>query len=331
MSDDESSGGRFVVHEHHARRLHWDLRVEHDGVLASWALPRGFPRTPEENRLAVRTDDHPMEFLTFDGEIPAGEYGGGAMTIWDHGTYTAEKFRDDKVVARFDGERVQGRFALFRTRGDDWMIHRMDGPADDGEPLPESLAPMTATPGALPRDQDAWAFEVDWDGARTLAYADPGRLRLADGDGRDVTRRYPELRPLTYAVGARRLLLDGELVAFGADGRPSATRLRRRVAASDETDIRRRAETAPVVYVVYDLLHLDGRSLLDAPYEERRRELTALRLAGSAWQVPDHQRGDGDVLLEAARQQGLAGVVAKRLDSPYRPGRRSRDWRRITA
>ncbi|WP_198663277.1 non-homologous end-joining DNA ligase [Jiangella endophytica] len=330
MSEDVGSGGRFVVQEHHARRLHWDLRLEHEGVLASWALPRGFPRTPDENRLAVRTDDHPLEFLTFDGEIPAGQYGGGALTIWDSGTYEAEKFQDDKVVARLHGERVRGRFALFRTRGDDWMIHRMDGPPDDdGEPMPEALAPMAATLSTLPPDQDDWGFEIKWDGVRALAYGEPGRLRLVGRNGREFTRQYPELRPLSNAVGAHRLVLDGEIVAFGDDGRPSFQRIQPRIHLSSDADIRRQAEVTPVVYVIFDLLYLDGRSLLDAPYEERRRELAALELAGPHWQAPDYQRGDGDVLLDATRRQALEGVVAKRLGSRYQPGRRSRDWLKI--
>ena len=137
---DAAGAGRFVVQEHHARRLHWDLRLEHDGALASWALPRGVPDHPDENRLAVHTEDHPLEYLEFEGDIPKGEYGAGTMRIWDSGTFEAEKFRDGEVIATFHGERLSGRYALFRTRGDDWMIHRMDPPADPGyEPMPERL------------------------------------------------------------------------------------------------------------------------------------------------------------------------------------------------
>ena len=141
-----AKGNRFVVHEHHARRLHWDLRLEHDGALASWALPKGVPQDPKENRLAVRTEDHPLEYLEFEGEIPKGEYGAGTIAIWDRGTYEAEKFRDDEVIVTFAGERVQGKYALFQTKGDNWMIHRMDPPADpEREPMPRHLKPMLAT------------------------------------------------------------------------------------------------------------------------------------------------------------------------------------------
>ena len=148
----KAKGDRFVVQEHHARRLHWDLRLEHDGALASWALPRGVPQDPKDNRLAVRTEDHPLEYLEFEGEIPKGEYGGGTVEIWDRGTFEAEKFRDDEVIATLAGERVQGKYALFQTDGDNWMIHRMDPPADpDHEPMPRHVKPMLAVLSTLPR------------------------------------------------------------------------------------------------------------------------------------------------------------------------------------
>src|SRR5215204_1372678 len=146
-----SDGRRFVVQEHHATRLHWDLRLERDGVAVSWAIPNGLPEVPKDNRLAVHTEDHPLEYLEFEGDIPKGEYGAGSMRIWDRGTYMAEKFRDDEVIATFHGERMNGRYALFRTRESDWMIHRMDPPADPAyEPFPERLKPMMARSGMLP-------------------------------------------------------------------------------------------------------------------------------------------------------------------------------------
>src|SRR5687768_13118764 len=197
-ADAQAAGApRFVVQEHHARRLHWDLRLEHDGVLASWAVPRGIPPGPERNHLAVRTEDHPLEYLEFHGEIPAGQYGAGSMTIWDRGTYEQHKWRDKEVMVTFHGERVRGRYVLFRTRGDDWMIHRMDPAEDpDREPMPESLEPMLATTGPLPADDERWAYEIKWDGVRAIALIDAGRLRLHARSGRDITGRYPELRPL---------------------------------------------------------------------------------------------------------------------------------------
>ena len=194
-----------MVQEHHARRLHWDLRLEHEGTLASWALPRGVPEHPDENRLAVRTEDHPLEYLEFQGEIPKGEYGAGTMTVWDRGTYEAEKFRDDEVIATFHGERVHGRYALFRTRETDWMIHRMDPPEDPAyEPIPERLRPMLARSGKLPPREEQFGFEVKWDGIRTVALRDHGHVELRGRNGSDFTPRYPEVRELARSLGARR-------------------------------------------------------------------------------------------------------------------------------
>src|SRR5215211_3356648 len=169
----EPAGRRFVVQEHHARRLHWDLRMENEGVAVSWALPRGIPAHPDENRLAVHTEDHPLEYLEFEGEIPKGEYGAGTMEVWDSGTYEAEKFREDEVIATFDGERLRGRYALFQTRGQDWLIHRMDPPEEpDYEPMPDRMPPMLAHSGRLPRQEERWGFEVKWDGIRTVLFCE---------------------------------------------------------------------------------------------------------------------------------------------------------------
>jgi bifunctional non-homologous end joining protein LigD len=321
---------RFVVQEHHARSLHWDLRLEHDGVLASWAVPKGIPPDPARNHLAVRTEDHPLEYLDFHGDIPAGEYGAGSMRIWDEGTYEPHKFRDDEVMVTFHGERLHGRYVLFRTRGKDWMIHRMDPPEDpDREPMPEHVKPMLARAGPLPREDGRWAYEVKWDGVRAIGYADGGRLRLESRNLNDITPRYPELRELGRALGAREAILDGEVVAFDADGRPNFQRLQGRMHLTSESAVRRLAEREPVTYVIFDLLFLDGHSLMALPYLERRERLLELGLNGQTWQTPAHHVGDGAALLEAARAQGLEGVLAKRVDCPYTPGRRSGAWVKV--
>src|SRR5919202_1138369 len=209
MAGSPCEAPRFVVQEHSARSMHWDLRLEHDGALASWAVPRGIPPDPSRNHLAVRTEDHPLEYLDFHGEIPEGSYGAGTMRILDRGTYEAHKFRDDEVMVTFHGERLHGRYVLFRTGERNWMIHRMDPPEDPArEPMPERIEPMLARTGELPRG-DGWAFEVKWDGVRAIGFAEGGRLRLASRLGRDITPRYPELRELGRAVGAREAVLDG--------------------------------------------------------------------------------------------------------------------------
>ena len=320
----EEPRNRFVVHEHHARRLHWDLRLERDGVLVSWAVPKGIPPDPAKNHLAVHTEDHPLEYIEFSGDIPAGQYGAGTMKIWDRGTYETHKFRDKEVMVTFHGERLHGRYVLFRTRGDDWMIHRMDPPEDpEREPMPERLQPMLARTGTLPRDDGEWAYEIKWDGVRAIGYVDGGRLRLESRNGSDITPRYPELRELGRGARLAR-----------RDPRRRGRRLRRRPPVVPEApgphapDLRARGAPAvasdPVVYMIFDLLWLEGHSLMELPYEERRGALAELGLSGPTWQTPANHVGNGAALLEASRAQGLEGIIAKRLDCPYMPGRRSR-------
>jgi bifunctional non-homologous end joining protein LigD len=322
--------GRFVVQEHNARRLHWDLRLEHDGVLVSWALPRGIPAHPDENRLAVHTEDHPLEYLEFEGEIPKGEYGAGTMAVWDTGTYEAEKFRENEVIATFRGERLKGRYALFSTRGKDWLLHRMDPPEDPSyEPMPDRLAPMLARSGPLPPDEAKWGFEVKWDGIRTVAFLDHGHISLQGRNFSDFTPRYPEVRELARELGARRLILDGEVVAFDEQGRPSFERLQTRMHLASDSAVKRRLRDTPVTYVIFDLLYLDGHSTLSLTYEQRRELLEALELEGPAWRAPAYHRGEGGALLDATRELGIEGVVAKRLDSTYAPGQRSSGWVKV--
>src|SRR4051812_38931017 len=323
---------RFVIQEHSATRLHWDLRLEHDGVLLSWAVPNGIPQSPDENRKAVHTEDHPLEYLDFHGEIPKGNYGAGTMTIWDRGTYVPEKIEDRKVMAEFHGERVRGRYALFQTGPDpkDWMIHRMDPAEDpDREPMPERVVPMLARSGELPADEGGYGFEIKWDGMRAVVHSLPGRMRIQGRNLNDITAQWPELRRMNRALHAHEAVLDGEIVAFDENGKPSFARLQRRMHLSGESQIQRAAKSVPATFVAFDLLHLDGHSLLDLPYEERRRRLEELDLNGPNWRTPPSYVGEGAPLLEATKQQGLEGVVAKRLDSPYQPGRRSSHWIKV--
>jgi bifunctional non-homologous end joining protein LigD len=328
-SGDERTS-RFVVQEHHARSLHWDLRLEHDGVLASWAIPKGIPPDPRKNHLAVQTEDHPLEYLEFHGEIPAGQYGAGTMAIWDRGTYETHKWRDKEVMVTFHGERVRGRYVLFRTDGNNWMIHRMDPPEDpDREPMPEQIKPMLARTGDLPKDDSKWAYEIKWDGVRGIAYVEGGRMRLEARSGRDITARYPELRELGRALAGREAVLDGEVVAFDDAGRPSFQKLQGRMHLASEHTVRRLAQSDPVHYVVFDLLWLDGRSLTDLPYTERRERLVELGLEGPTWRTPANHVGDGAAMLEASRAQGLEGIIAKKLDCPYQPGRRTPWWVKV--
>ena len=327
----------FVIQEHHARRLHWDVRLERGGVLVSWAVPKGLPLVPGDIRLAVHTEDHPMEYATFEGDIPRGEYGAGKMIIWDRGRYETVKWSDREVSVVLHGQRASGRYVFFRSDsrdsdGRDWMVRRSDPPVDpDWQPLPEVLAPMLATPGVLPRAEDdaSWAYEFKWDGVRALARVEGGRIQLQARSGHDITVAYPELHALGEELGSTQVLLDGEIVAL-RDGRPSFAALQQRMHVANAAQARRLAERVPVTYLVFDVLHLDGRSTLALSYRERRELLESLELDGPRWQTTPSFPGEGQLILEAATQQRLEGLVAKKLSSRYHPGRRSADWIKIT-
>jgi bifunctional non-homologous end joining protein LigD len=162
-------------------------------VLVSWAVPKGIPPDPKQNHLAVHVEDHPLDYIDFEGQIPKGEYGAGKVIVWDHGTYETVKWKDDEVMVVLHGERLEGRYVLFQTRGNDWMIHRMDPPQDPGrEPMPEKLQPMLASlAGGLPRDEDKYGYEFKWDGIRAVLFIQGGRVRAQTRKLEDVSARYP--------------------------------------------------------------------------------------------------------------------------------------------
>lgn len=349
----------FVIQEHHARRLHWDFRLEHEGVLVSWALPKGEPSDPKQNHLAVQTEDHPLEYGSFEGTIPAGEYGGGEVTIWDAGTYELEKWREGEVIVTLHSERRGSRrLALIRTGGrgggDDssWLIHRTkDQPGDGtgGETAPvergahvehvEAPRPMLATtapPARLARlDAADWAFEVKWDGFRAVieVVADGGdrSVRLTSRSGQDLTATFPELQALADMVSGDDLplVLDGEIVALDAEGRPEFRRLQQRANLTKPRDVEKARRRVTVDLVLFDVLRVTGRSLEQATYTERRAELEHVVTPRRPVHVPVALDGDLDEALETSRLMRLEGVVAKRRASTYTPGRRSRDWLKV--
>ncbi|NHC44526.1 non-homologous end-joining DNA ligase [Motilibacter aurantiacus] len=334
----EGNDDTFVIQEHHATALHWDFRLERDGVLVSWAVPKGLPTDPKRNHLAVHTEDHPLEYASFAGEIPHGEYGGGQVHQWARGTYETVKWTDREVQVVLHGGPAEidgAKFVLFATGGKNWMVHRMSpAPAAVSggawAPLPELIKPMLATAGPLPpaRDDDQWAYEMKWDGIRAVVYVEGGRARAVSRNDLDVTGGYPELRALGEALGSRQVVLDGELVAFGPDGRVSFGALQQRMHVRG-SQVRALARSVPVTYLVFDVLHLDGEPTLGLPYDERRALLEGLGLAGARWATPPVFVGGGADAMAVSKAQGLEGVVAKKRDSTYDPGRRSGCWVKV--
>jgi bifunctional non-homologous end joining protein LigD len=321
----------FVVQEHHARRLHWDFRLEKDGVGVSWAVPKGIPPDPKKNHLAVHVEDHPLDYFKFAGEIPRGEYGAGTVKIWDEGTYEPIKWSNREVMVDLHGKVLQGRYVLFQTNGENWMIHRMDPPQDPGRAaMPDKITPMLARlVTRIPTPDATWGFEFKWDGIRALAYVDGGRVRLQSRTGEDITARYPEIHPMGRALGSAEVILDGEIVALDAAGKPSFEEIQQRMGLTADNEIRRKMREVPVTYMVFDVLWRDGHSLTDQAYVDRRQALAELKLSGASWQTPPFEKGGGATMQQASKKAGLEGVVAKKLDSKYEPGRRSGAWEKI--
>lgn len=353
--DPPPPGGIFVIQEHHARRYHLDLRLERDGVLASWALPRGVPETPDRNNLAVHTEDHPMEYANFAGVIPKGEYGAGTMTIWDRGEYTCEKWREGKeVIATLTGQPgggLQGtkRLALINT-GDRWLIHLMKEqpggrkkpaakvasetkppPAVGPEPMP-AYTPMLATSGTVGELRGGgWLYELKWDGIRAIITGTGSSIRLTSRNGNDLTATYPELTDRKcWPPGD--FVADGEIVALGKGARPDFGRLQLRMNLVKAADIERVRGSVPVSLMLFDLLYDGGTDLSRLPFHERRDHLAGFagKLPGGCpihlSEVLDH---DVDDLMASAAELGLEGVMAKKADSRYVVGRRSRAWLKL--
>ncbi|MGZ4607203.1 MAG: non-homologous end-joining DNA ligase [Blastococcus sp.] len=322
----------FVVQEHHTPRgtgdrVHWDLRLERDGVLKSWAVPKGPPVTAGPRRLAVPTEDHPLDYASFSGTIAAGEYGGGEVSIWDAGRYTCEKWADDHITVTFDGRRLTGRYVIFRLADGTWNVRKLDPDVAPAAPVDVPL-PMLATAGELPDDDAAWGYEFKWDGVRAVAAVHGGELSLRSRKGTDITVRYPELGRFPDVLAAHDAVVDGEVVAMDARGRPDFGALQNRMHRTGP-EVAGMAAADPVTYLIFDLLAWDGEDLLARPYAERRERLDELGVAGHRWVSTPWFRGGGAGVHAASLENGLEGIVAKRLAAPYRPGVRSPDWRKV--
>ena len=384
VSSTASRSGRFVVQRHRATRLHYDFRLEIDGVLVSWAVPKGPTLDPSVRRMAVHVEDHPIEYLDFEGVIPKGEYGGGDVIVWDWGTWTAESETPDGRRAVADGElkfslageKLRGRYTIVRTSGrggrsdgeggDQWLlIHKKDEaavPGWDAEDHPKSvktgrtndevkadrdaiwishapaavaeidltgakeeklsgfIEPMAATLSDKAFRDDDWLFEIKWDGYRVEAVVRDGLAKVFTRNGNDAESYFPKLLTKATWIDAREAIVDGEVVAIGADGLPDFSLLQEATGGA----------STRFVYQAFDLLYLDGRSLLGVPLESRKALLkSVLRPDDRRVRFADHVVGEGVAFYAAAKAQGLEGMVAKHRRSTYEPGRRSRSWLKI--
>jgi bifunctional non-homologous end joining protein LigD len=319
-----------VIQKHDATRLHYDLRLERDGVMVSWAVPRGLPTSPSDRRLAVHTEDHPIEYADFEGWIPEGQYGAGEVRIFDRGTFEALEWKDDKVTFRLHGTRHRGEYHLVKTKTG-WLVFLSKRSADLQPAAPPMLAPMLAEGGHRAFDDPGWRFEPKLDGIRTLAYVETDGTRLISRTGRDQTERYPELASLARFVNTLSAVVDGEIVAADEAGRPSFERLQQRMNLATPKDVERARRKIPVVLFAFDLLWLDGKDLTGEPMEERRRVLEEIVTETGPLSLTVIAEERGLEFFENAKRLGLEGIIAKRKGSLYLPGRRTKDWRKIKA
>jgi bifunctional non-homologous end joining protein LigD len=315
----------FVVQRHDARRLHYDFRLERNGALASWAVPKGVPLEPGQQHLAVHVEDHPLEYATFEGEIPKGEYGAGTVEVWDHGTYELlEEKKNGGLTVRLHGEKLDGTWALVPAHlsGDEknWLILRKRDETADATPRRSgrTYPPMLATLAEeVPRGA-GWSFEVKWDGYRATTTLAGGEATLTSRKGNDLTTRFSGVaREIPKALKTPDCVLDGEVCALDESGRSSFSAMQQGKPGT------------PIVYYVFDVLEIDGEPVIDLPLVERRKRLEGLLDRRNKTVRLSEAFDDGKALLEAAKQQQLEGIMAKRLDSRYLPGKRTRDWLKI--
>jgi bifunctional non-homologous end joining protein LigD len=391
-------GGKFCVQRHDATHLHYDFRLEIDGALKSWAVPKGPSLDPSVKHFAAHVEDHPLEYGDFEGNIPKGSYGGGSVMLWDRGTF--ELIGDEPgeaQIARGDlkfelhGEKLAGTWALVRMKGrgegknkdNAWLlIKKKDDAAQPGwdveqyafsvktgrtqaeiaadlpakSPVKKAAAPRktktsaaidpATIPGAvratllgffapmsasiaegIPRGEK-WMFEVKWDGVRGLIFIDDGELAIYTRNSNRCERQYPELSVLPHYIGARQAIIDGEIVALDPHGVSKFELIQPRIHTRDASAIAKMANKSPVHLYAFDLLYLNGYDLRRSPLEARKRALEQIVKPFPLLRISDHLKGTGEDLLDAARQHGLEGLIAKSADSVYE-SRRSRNWLKL--
>jgi len=394
----KKEGRSFVIQKHAATRLHYDFRLEMEGVLKSWAVPKGPSLDPKDKRLAMMTEDHPVEYGGFEGIIPAGQYGGGTVLLWDRGTWEPIEdphagLRKGNLKFRLNGEKLHGGFALVKIKGRDardsektWLLIKerdefvrpgyditearpesvttgrtleqiaadRDRIWDSGvgevtvakgkkaaararpkpaavdpsklpgarkAPLPTSFQAQLATAVTDPPRGDEWLHEMKFDGYRILSRLEKGRVRLVSRNGKDWTDRFPTLRDAIAGLGAERAVIDGEVAVLLPGGNTSFQALQNFMSG---------AAGGQLVYYVFDLLYLDGYDLSGVALEKRKEALKRLvtGVSGGKIRYSDHVVGQGEKVFENACRMGMEGIVSKRRDMPYTPGR-TRGWLKV--
>jgi DNA ligase D-like protein (predicted ligase)/DNA ligase D-like protein (predicted polymerase)/DNA ligase D-like protein (predicted 3'-phosphoesterase) len=319
-------GKAFVLHRHHASRLHYDLRIERDGTLKSFAVPKGLPPRPGIKRMAVNTEDHPLEYTNFEGTIPKGEYGGGDMWIFARGKHEITKEKKDGFYIRLQSRELNADYRMIHTKNRDWLVERVDPPQVDW--LTDPIEPMLAQIRDKPFDSPDYIYEVKWDGIRAMISLDEGKITIRSRNQRDVTENFPELLIPEQAFRATSALFDGEIVCLNEKGEPVFEHVVTRLHHRSESAIARARARHPAVCYLFDCLYLDGRPIVNDPLMRRRDWLIDSIRPNQVYRVSEAM-DEGVELYTAAANLGLEGIVAKERTSPYLPGKRSPHWFKI--
>lgn len=318
----------FVIHRHHASHLHYDLRLEQDGVLRSWAVPKGMPPRPGIKRLAVATEDHPLEYITFEGEIPKSQYGGGQMWIYANGRYKITKTKKDGgLYFTLNSKQLSADYRIYPIKDKkEWLLERVNNPQF---PWPEKPPePMLANSRKTVPVGDEYTYEVKWDGIRALILLDEGKLRIFSRNHKELSAQFPELMVAEEAFRVTSAVFDAEIVCFDKEGKPSFKQVIHRMQRTGETDIARAQNKYPAYAYVFDCLYMDGRTLIQEPLLRRRIWLEDSIKKGGAYRVSERVE-EGVELFDAAKKMGLEGIMAKEKMGKYYPGKRTDSWLKI--
>jgi DNA ligase D-like protein (predicted ligase)/DNA ligase D-like protein (predicted polymerase)/DNA ligase D-like protein (predicted 3'-phosphoesterase) len=322
----EGSGTSFVIHRHHASHLHYDLRLEQDGVLKSWAVPRGLPPYPGVKRLAVQTEDHPMQYLTFDGQIPKGQYGAGEMWIYAIGKYQITKDKKDGFYFRLSSKEISGEYRIYKIKPKEWLLERVEMPQVNY--LHDEIEPMLSGAAEKPPDNNDYVHEMKWDGIRALIALEDGQVRIRSRNQNDITQKFPELLQADKAFRATCGLFDAEIVCLDNTGKPDFKKVIHRLMSSGDNTIQKLSKTSPAYCYIFDCLYLDGRSLINDPLLKRKEWLKDAIKPETPYRLSEIV-DDGVALFEAAKLHDVEGIMSKRKDGKYLPGKRSDLWLKI--
>ena len=316
----------FVIHRHHASRLHYDLRLEENGVLRSWAVPRGMPPEPGIMRLAVATEDHPMEYLGFEGTIPRGQYGGGNMWRYCLGRYQITKEKKKGFYFRINSPELNAEYRIHETKDKEWLLERVDKPQIDWLSQPIQFM-LSQSAEKVPKGDD-FVYEVKWDGIRAMIVLHEGEIKIWSRNQNDITDKFPELQDVEGHFRTGTAVFDAEIVVLDNKGRPDFKKVIRRIQQSTEGGIKRMASSNPAYCYLFDCLYLDGRAIVNEPLIRRKEWLKDSLKIGGNYRMSEEVT-EGEELFAAAKEMNLEGIMAKDRTGKYYPGKRAASWVKV--